>query len=201
MNDVKLVLKRMNRLSNNYQNFELSGEYLMHIHKCLFSDIINNAGEYRCINLSKCEDILDGDSVLYAIYYNIDRYMDYDFGDEISKNYSLMSNQDVVNSISDFTIRLWSTHPFSDGNTRTISIFIRQYLKKLGFVFDETLFITHFNYYRNALVRAIYNKGTIHSDESFLRLFYEKLLFNKDIILDNSSLYIKETLVKKRIRV
>lgn len=181
--------------------FELSDNYLKKVHKYLFSGVYDNAGEYRCINLSKEEDILYGDSVLYAIYYNIDRYMDYDFGEESVKNYSSMCNDEFVNSISDFTIRLWSTHPFRDGNTRTISVFIRQYLKKLGFTFDDSIFITNFDYFRNALVRAIYNKGNISSDDSYLRLFYKKLLFDKDIILDNSSLYIKGTDVKKRIKV
>ena len=201
MNNLELVSKRMDKVVNNYNKFELSSYHLKNIHKNLFSGIVDNAGEYRCINLSKSEDILDGDSVLYAIYYNIDRYMDYDICDEVVKNYSKMSNDEVVNSISDFTIRLWSTHPFRDGNTRSISVFIRQYLKKLGFTFDDSLFITHFDYFRNALVRAIYSKGTIHSDESFLNLFYEKLLFNKDIILDETALYLKGTDIKKRIRV
>ena len=200
MENIKLVSKRMERLLSS-DKFELSDDYLKKIHKYLFSGVYDNAGVYRCINLSKEEDILDGDSVLYAIYYNIDKYMEYDFCEENVKDYSLMNKDEVIDSISDFTIRLWSTHPFRDGNTRTISVFIRQYLKKLGFTFDDSIFITHFDYFRNALVRAIYSKGTIHSDDSFLHLFYEKLLFNNEIILDNSSLYLKGTDINKSIKV
>lgn len=199
MNNNMLVKKRMEKLLEN-GNFELSEKFLKKVHKTLFFKINEPCGEYRITNISKSEDILDGDSVLYAIFYNIDTYMTYDFEDEKNKDYSLMNNEEVISNITDFTIRLWSTHPFLDGNTRTISLFVRLYLKSLGFKMDNYLFLENFSYYRNALVRAVYNNGNIIGNDTFLRSFYEKLLFNKNIVLDESSLVLNKCDVKRKIK-
>ena len=47
-------------------DFELSIDYLKYIHKYLFQDVYEFAGEFRNINFSKHEKILNNDSVAYG---------------------------------------------------------------------------------------------------------------------------------------
>ena len=47
-------------------NFELSVDYLKYIHKYLFQDVYEFAGEFRNIDFSKHEKILNNDSVAYG---------------------------------------------------------------------------------------------------------------------------------------
>ena len=54
-------------------NFELSVDYLKYIHKYLFQDVYDFAGEFRKIDFSKHEKILNNDSVAYGDSKNISR--------------------------------------------------------------------------------------------------------------------------------
>lgn len=65
--ECKIVANRMKKLLCE-NNFELSVAYLKFIHKYLFHDIYEYAGEFRNINFSKHEEVLHGDSVAYGDY-------------------------------------------------------------------------------------------------------------------------------------
>ena len=52
----------------NEDKFELSVEYLKYIHKYLFQDVYDFAGQFRKIDFSKHEKILNNDSVAYGDY-------------------------------------------------------------------------------------------------------------------------------------
>ena len=47
-------------------NFELSIDYLKYVHKYLFQDVYEFAGEFRKVDFSKHERILNNDSVAYG---------------------------------------------------------------------------------------------------------------------------------------
>ena len=47
-------------------NFELSVDYLKYVHKYLFQDVYDFAGQFRIIDFSKHEKILNGGSVAYG---------------------------------------------------------------------------------------------------------------------------------------
>ena len=59
-------------------NFELSVDYLKYIHKYLFQDVYEFAGNFRNVNISKCEKILNNDSVVYGDYDNLVESLEYD---------------------------------------------------------------------------------------------------------------------------
>lgn len=179
-------------------DFELSINFIKHIHKYLFKDIYSFAGDFRNYNFSKHEIILSGDSAFYGDFNLIEKSLEYDLNVEKNKNYSKMNIVDVIKNITDFTSRIWQIHPFEEGNTRTTVVFIIKYLKKLGYEVNNTLFKDKSVYFRNALVRSnYYNKELkIESTQEFLIKFFENLLLSKNNNLSSKDLIIDE-LIKK----
>ena len=175
-------------------NFELSIDYLKYVHKYLFQDVYEFAGEFRKVDFSKHERILNNDSVAYGDHKLLEQSLDYDITLEKNKNYKEMNIVDVINNITDFSSRIWQIHPFREGNTRTTALFIEKYLVSLGYNVDNTLFKGKSVYFRNALVRSNYfnNYLNIKEDNSFLIKFYENLLLGKNNNLHSKDLIVEE---------
>ena len=175
-------------------NFELSVDYLKYIHKYLFQDVYEFAGEFRNIDFSKHEKILNNDSVAYGDCKTLKESLEYDISLEKEKNYKDMSVVEVINNITKFSSSIWQVHPFREGNTRTTALFIEKYLISLGYEVDNTLFKDKSIYFRNALVRSNYfnNYLNVKEDNSYLVKFYESLLLGKNNNLHSQDLIIKE---------
>lgn len=174
--------------------FELSVDYLKYVHKFLFQDVYEFAGEFRKIDFSKNEKILNNDSVAYGDCNTLFESLEYDISLEKEKNYKEMNIVEVINNITKFSSSIWQVHPFREGNTRTTALFIEKYLISLGYNVDNTLFKDKSVYFRNALVRSNYfnNYLKIKEDSSYLVKFYENLLLGK-----NNNLYSKDLIVKE----
>lgn len=180
-------------------NFELSIDYLKYVHKYLFQDVYEFAGEFRKVDFSKHERILNNDSVAYGDHKLLEQSLDYDITLEKNKNYKEMNIVDVINNITDFSSRIWQIHPFREGNTRTTALFIEKYLVSLGYNVDNTLFKYKTVYFRNSLVRSNYfnNYLNIKEDNSFLIKFYENLLLGKNNNLHSKDLIVEELFNKE----
>ena len=174
-------------------NFELSVDYLKYVHKYLFQDVYEFAGEFRNIDFSKHEKILNNDSVAYGDCKTLKESLEYDIFLEKEKNYKDMNIVEVINNITKFSSSIWQVHPFREGNTRTTALFIEKYLVSLGYDVDNTMFKEKSVYYRNALVRSNYfnNYLNIKQDNSFLIKFYENLLLGK-----NNNLHSRDLIVE-----
>ena len=175
-------------------NFELSVDYLKYIHKYLFQDVYEFAGEFRKSDFSKYEKILNNDSVAYGNCKTLNESLEYDISLEKEKNYNGMSIVEVINNITDFTSNIWQVHPFREGNTRTTAVFIYKYLNSLEFNQNISIYKNKASYFRNALVRSNYfnNYLNIKEDKIYLIKFYENLLLNKNNNLHSEDLIIKE---------
>ena len=176
------------------KSFGFSPITLKNIHKYLFKDIYDFAGNYRTYNITKKEDILNGDTVKYVNYQDIESYFDYDVKEEKSFDYSKLNNDELINHIAKFTSSIWQVHPFGEGNTRTTAVFIEKYLNSMGFNVNNEMFKNNSVYFRNALIRSNYGnipKG-IYPTFNYLRMFFENLLQGKNNELVNKDLYIKE---------
>jgi len=195
----KIIEVRIKQLlSSNY--FELSIRYLKYIHRYLFQGIYEFAGDFRNIDFSKHEVILNGDSVAYGSFKTLSLSLEYDLSLEKDKDYKYMNINGVINNISYFTSNIWQVHPFMEGNTRAIAVFIEKYLISLGYQVDNSLFRKRAIYFRNALVRSNYfdNDLKIKEDESFLIKFYENLLLKKNNMLNSKDLIVKELFSKNK---
>ncbi len=175
-------------------NFELSVDYLKYVHKYLFQDVYEFAGEFRKVDFSKHEKILNNDSVAYGDCKTLKESLEYDISLEKDKDYNEMNVVEVINNITKFSSSIWQVHPFREGNTRTTALFIEKYLISLGYEVDNTLFKDKSVYFRNALVRSNYfnNYLNIKEDSSYLIKFYENLLLGKNNNLHSQDLIVKE---------
>ena len=79
-------------------NFELSVDYMKYIHQYLFQDVYEFAGEFRNIDFSKHEIILNNDSVAYGDCKTLKESLEYDISLEKEKNYSEMNIVEIINN-------------------------------------------------------------------------------------------------------
>ena len=176
------------------KSFGFSPITLKNIHKHLFKDIYDFAGNYRTYNITKKEDILNGDTVKYVNYQDIESYFEYDFKEEKEFDYSKINKNELINHIAKFTSSIWQVHAFGEGNTRTTAVFIEKYLSNMGFNVNNDMFKEKSLYFRNALVRSNYGnipKG-IYPTFDYLIMFFENLLQGKNNKLENKDLYVKK---------
>lgn len=165
---------------------------LKSIHRFLFADIYDFAGQFRQYNITKNELILHGDTVKYANYFEIQDILEYDFHMEKQQKYSKMSKGQIIKRLCEFSSSIWQVHPFGEGNTRTTAVFMELYLNSIGFHVNNDMFKDHSTYYRNALVRSNYADYAkkIDVDFVFLEHFYSNLLFEGKFELKNDNMVI-----------
>ena len=101
-------------------------EHLKAIHKYLFEDVYDFAGQYRLENITK-------DNFIFSQYQYIDENIK-----EVFKKTNIQSLEDLpfeelIIKLSDFMTDLNVLHPFREGNGRATREFIREFLNKLGF--------------------------------------------------------------------
>ena len=160
--------------------FYLAPEMLVDIHRYLFQDLdqaVYHAGEFKTERMVKQEEILNGDSVLYADPLTYDMSLKGAFASKAANAYGVFTD-DELKSFCHTISFLWQIYPFYEGNTRTIAVFSELYLNYLGFQIENEPFAQHARYYRDALVRAMYRNAAadIFPDDRYLVAFYENLL-------------------------
>ena len=185
------VSSRITKLLSN-KTFTFNPAELISIHKFLFTGILDDkiTGKFRKYDISKDEPILNGDSVSYSRADSIKETLDYDFKKEKSFNFKGLTKQEKVEHIAEFMSDIWQIHPFGEGNTRTMAVFIIKYIRTLGFKANNELFDENSLYFRNALVRANYNnleKG-IYETKEYLHRFFGNLLLGEKNKLNNSDM-------------
>ncbi len=178
-------------------SFTFAPAMLPLIHQTLFQDLdaaIYQPGQYKTERLVKQEDILNGDSVLYADPTMIQPSLDYLFREESLQTYGTHLAEDDIARLAKFVALLWQVHPFVEGNTRTVAVFSELYLNSLGFTVGNEPFRKHGRYYRDALVRANYrnNEAGILPERRPLEAFYENLLLASTHSLNREDLICPE---------
>lgn len=108
----------------------LNPSVLKSIHRYLFDGIYEFAGVFRTYNITKDEPILNGNTVKYANYFEMEDILEYDFTMEKKQRYSTMTQEQIVKRICDFTSSVWQVHPVGEGNTRTTAVFYRVIFKQ-----------------------------------------------------------------------
>ncbi len=125
----------------------------------------------------------------------IDDTLAYDFETEKKKNYVTMDVQEKIKNITNFTSSIWQVHPFREGNTRTVAVFMVQYLNNLGFQVNNDPFEDNAIYFRNALVRTNYSnqvKNISHTDAYLIKFFDNLLLDCKHLLINQEMQLIYE---------
>ena len=173
-------------------SFTFTVGQLISIHKRLFDGLFNHAGKLRDFNFIKKEWVLDGRSVIYGDYHELQSTLEYDFESERKFKYVGLSKDEIIEHLATFVSNLWQIHAFQEGNTRTTAVFFIKYLRSLGFDVTNDVFAKNAWFFRNALVRANFkfiSKG-IYDDKKYIIMFLRNLLLNEHNILRNRDLRI-----------
>ncbi|MDR0846596.1 MAG: Fic family protein [Lactobacillales bacterium] len=168
----------------------LDPSVLTDIHAHLFPGVLDEkiVGKYRNKDIVKDEPILNGASVDYGLWDNIEKTLEISFRQQARKDLAVFGEKEKAYELFKFINHIWRIHPFFEGNTRTIAVFAIKYLNEVGFEIDNEPFKEHSYYFRNALVRA--NSGVGGRTFEFLNKFVDNLLFGADNELDVQEEYM-----------
>lgn len=183
-----VALRIVELLSRN--GFTFSPATLLSIHKELFIGVFDQlipVGKYRKTNITKDEPVLAGDTVVYSDYTMIQATLDYDFQQEKQFSYQGLNKEEMISHIQNFISGIWQIHPFREGNTRTVTVFLIKYLREFGFTIDSQPFQDHARYFRDALV--LDNAKMLSKNSKYLNLFFENLLLDKKHALSSDEMY------------
>lgn len=137
---------------NGFDDFSSGG--FCFIHKVLFGDVYEWAGQYRKVNIIKREKLLVGQSVWYSDCDNIETDLD-----EVWKNinkvkWNELNREDFAKHIARTFSQLWQVHPFREGNTRTTVMMMTFFIEHYGYYFDQILMSESAGYVRDSFVLA-----------------------------------------------
>lgn len=144
--------KMMLMYKSGFSDFSANG--ICDIHKYLFGEVYEWAGQFRVINIQKREQILAGKSVWYADCDNIQKELNTAWRTINSIKWHDYSKDEFVEVIAKHFSTLWQIHPFREGNTRTIVMLMTFFVEHYGYYFDQELISQSAGYFRDALVMA-----------------------------------------------
>lgn len=161
--------------------FTMSPFTLRTIHKRLFCGLMEDPyyeEHFRDYNFSKREFVLARESVEYGDYETLEEDLANTFAEFSPKSYSRENPWPYITSLSTFISRIWQIHPFAEGNTRTVAVFLQKLLLNHGFTCTNQAFEQYSLNFRNALVRACYRNIPlgVAPDETFIHEFIACLL-------------------------
>lgn len=158
--------------NRQYEKFDT--ETLKDIHRTIFGQIYEWAGEFREIQMIKPEDVLGGDTVRYAYPKEIKKQLTASMKEIAKLHRNGENDREIVFRMVRIIAQIWQTHPFREGNTRSVIVFAVLFAKSLGFEVEHELFRVHASYVRNALVWA--SQGIYSKYEYLERIFYDAIL-------------------------
>lgn len=135
-----------------FQDFSPAG--LCEIHRFLFGDLYDWAGQYRIINIEKRERLLAGRSVWYSNDENIPGDLDAAFQYIQSASWTDFTREQFVHQITRLFPPVWQVHPFREGNTRSVVMMMTFFVDYHGYYMDQELLAASAGYVRDAFVMA-----------------------------------------------
>lgn len=141
------------KLLKEYPDLEKVNDIFL-IHKLIFENVYEWAGQCRTINIFKEEPILNGLSVEYSDYKKIKQNLS-DIQSRIDNiNWDELSKNNMITEIVKVISSIWQVHSFREGNTRVVTLFLYYFLKKRGFKVNREFIGKYAKYFRNSLVLA-----------------------------------------------
>ncbi len=156
--EIQKVAMKLLGLDANPNRISCTGDidHLVNVHKYLFGEIYEWAGQFRKENLYKSERVLSGGSAEYTNYKEIHRKLEVLF--DKYQTFQWTAESDLTTPVCEFLLELWSIHPFREGNTRTCVTFMWHFLKGKGVEFRVELLRNNPMYVRDSFVMANYDQ-------------------------------------------
>ena len=128
--ETTITLNKITEYSLNplYDSFDV--QHYKNIHRYLFGDIYDWAGEYRTVDMSK-------KGTIFAEAENVEKLMSNCFKRLNDKNlFQGLKFDEFVDEFVDFYCVTNMIHPFREGNGRTQRLFLTQLINKNGYDID-----------------------------------------------------------------
>ena len=135
-----------------FSDFTPSG--LCDIHRFLFGDIYEWAGQYRLINIEKRERLLAGRSVWYSNDDAISADLANAFKGIAAQSWNRFTREEFVSKLARLFPKVWQVHPFREGNTRTVVMMMTLFVEAHGYYMDHELMAASAGYVRDSFVMA-----------------------------------------------
>lgn len=148
---------------------------LLLLHKHIFGDIFDWAGQPRVLPISKGERVLGGDTVRYSQPDSIEKDCAAVFEKLNGTAWDSLDIRDTAAVFSKLIAALWQYHPFREGNTRTVITFATQFAEAHGFRMDKTLLKDSDAYVRDALVKA--SDGQYSEYDYLIKIFENAMVY------------------------
>ena len=132
-------------------NGYLDEQLMRDLHRHIFEDIFDWAGEFRTVPLVKEELVLPGYSIPYTDSKNIKKELSNRIKSMNVINWDDMDTRELSLKFAREIALLWKVHPFRDGNTRTTLSFAYIFAREKGFPFDIETFTQELNREYNEL--------------------------------------------------
>lgn len=106
---------------------------LQNIHKHIFKDIFDWAGEFRTVPIYKEEIVIPGLSLEYCSPDRIAQSVEKCMQEFNQTDWSTLDLDKKSSQFTELLAKLWKVHPFRDGNTRTTMAFAYLFAKEHNF--------------------------------------------------------------------
>ena len=118
---------------------------LKNIHKHIFSDIFEWAGEYRTVQMYKKEEVIFDCSLQFAEPNEIEELVNFYIAELNSIDWNSFSLQEKSTTFTSLILKLWKVHPFRDGNTRTTLTYAYHFSNEHDFPIDLPMLLNKLN--------------------------------------------------------
>lgn len=118
------------------------------IHKYIFEDIYDWAGDFRTVPIYKTEVVIPGISLDYADVSKIEPTLQQEIKQMNEESWNASNAEDFTKKLTKHLAKIWKVHPFRDGNTRATLSFGYLFAKEHGLEMDMESLI-------NNLVRKV----------------------------------------------
>lgn len=156
-----------------FENKPLNYETFLEVHKYIFGDLYEWAGQIRTIDIYKEEVVLGGVSLTYGEISSIQFQIETIIDNLNQVEWSNISVEDMIPLFSDLIAQLWLIHPFREGNTRTVMRFAGLFANAKGFPLNSKLLRDHASYVRKSLV--LYCVDEAPEKEYFLKIMTDAI--------------------------
>ena len=168
------------------QDFELTIEHYLKIHNFLFAGVADyGPGMLREYPLkyyaSSLTTLWDYNLLLPIAPENLRQTWEYVLNYEKNICNAKLSQDELVIHFAKLHAALWVIHFVGNGNTRTSTVFMIQYLRMMGYNIDNTFFSANAHAFKTALFFACFGWGdSVPINDEPLFLFYRNMLLGED---------------------
>ncbi|GHU94132.1 hypothetical protein FACS1894156_1960 [Bacteroidia bacterium] len=145
---------RLRQMCDNPIEGTFNFEHLCNIHKFIFQDLYQWAGQPRIIDIEKAEAALGGMSVEYSNVRDIRQHTIVACEQMNFIQWEMLNIEQKAERFSKCITNIWKIHPFREGNTRTVICFCCDFAEQKGFPLNRELFKDNSVYVRRSLVAS-----------------------------------------------